>query len=58
LVYPQTDTCFGNSPLAVRFWDLYFISNQQTQTFEELWDGQQIRGTFRRTFTDEMMVHW
>jgi hypothetical protein len=25
---------------------------------EELWDGVQIRGTFRRTFTDEMMVQW
>jgi hypothetical protein len=23
-----------------------------------LWDDQQIRGTFRRTFTGEMMVQW
>jgi hypothetical protein len=24
----------------------------------EIWDVQQIRGTFRRTFTKEMMVQW
>jgi hypothetical protein len=31
---------------------------QQTQTIRELWDGEQIRGTFRRIFSDEMMVSW
>jgi hypothetical protein len=40
------------------FWDIYFVSNQQTQTVREIWDGQKIRGTFRRTFTKEMMVQW
>jgi hypothetical protein len=35
-----------------------FVSNQQTQTGRDIWDGQQIRGTFRRTFTEEMMVQW
>jgi hypothetical protein len=52
------DIWFGNSHLAVQFWDIYFVSNQQSQTVRDLWDGQQIRGTFRRTFTDEMMVQW
>jgi hypothetical protein len=42
----------------VQFWDIYFVSNQQTQNVRDLWDGQQIRGTIRRTFTDEMMVQW
>jgi hypothetical protein len=30
------DIWFGNSPLAVHFWDIYFVSNQQTQTIDEL----------------------
>jgi hypothetical protein len=50
------DIWFGNSPLAVQFWDIYFVSNQQTQTVSDIWDGQQIRCTFRRTFSEEMMV--
>jgi hypothetical protein len=45
-------------PLAVQFWDIYFVSNQQTQTVRDIWDGQEIRGTFRRTFSEEMMVQW
>jgi hypothetical protein len=34
------DIWFSNSPLAVQFWDIYFVSNQQTQTVSEIWDGQ------------------
>jgi hypothetical protein len=52
------DIWFGNSPLAVQFWDIYFVSNQQTQIVSDIWDGQQIRGTFRRTFSEEMMIQW
>jgi hypothetical protein len=52
------DIWFGNSPMAVKFWDIYFVSNQQTKIVREIWDGQQIRGTFRRTFTEEMMMQW
>jgi hypothetical protein len=52
------DIWFGNSPLATQFWDIYIISNQQTQTIRDLWDGEQIRGTFRRIFSEEMMTNW
>jgi hypothetical protein len=52
------DIWFGNSPLATQFWDVYIVSNQQTQTIRDLWDGEQIRGTFRRIFLDEMMISW
>jgi hypothetical protein len=52
------DIWFGISLLATQFWDLYFIYIQQTQTIEELWDGDHIRGTFRRTFTNDTMIYW
>jgi hypothetical protein len=38
------DIWFGNAPLPVQFLDIYFVSNQQTQIVEELWDGSQVRG--------------
>jgi hypothetical protein len=49
---------FGNSPLATQYWDIYNIVNQQTKTIEELWDGSQLRCTFRRTFTAELLIQW
>jgi hypothetical protein len=47
-----------NGRITTQFWDIYIVSNQETQTIRELWDGEQIRGTFRRIFSDEMMVSW
>jgi hypothetical protein len=52
------DVWFCNSPLATQYWDIYYIVNQQTKTIEELWDGSQLRCTFRRTFTAELLVQW
>ena len=45
-------------PPATQFWDVYFISNQQTKTISELWDGAQLRCDFRRTFTEDLMAQW
>jgi hypothetical protein len=52
------DVWFGNSPLATQYWDIYYIVNQQTKTISDLWDGSQLRCTFRRTFTAELLVQW
>ena len=52
------DTWFGNSPLATQFWDVYFISNQQSKTIADMWDGSQLKCDFRRTFTEELMLQW
>jgi hypothetical protein len=52
------DIWFGNSPLATQFWDLYFVSNQQNKTIFDIWDGHELRGTFRITFTEDMMAQW
>jgi hypothetical protein len=34
------------------------IVNQQDKTIFELWDGLQLKFTFRRTFTEKLMIHW
>jgi hypothetical protein len=52
------DTWYGNAPLAILYWDVYMIVNQQDKTIHELWDGSQLRCTFRRTFTEELMLQW
>jgi hypothetical protein len=49
---------FGNSPLLPNFGIYIFASNQQNKTIFELWNGHEIRGNFRRTFTDDMMIQW
>jgi hypothetical protein len=32
------DIWFGNTNLATQFWDIYFVSNQQTKIVSEVWD--------------------
>jgi hypothetical protein len=44
------DTWYGNAPLVVLYWDIYMIVNQQGKTIFELWDGLQLKCTFRRIF--------
>jgi hypothetical protein len=43
------DNWIGPSNLAVQFWDLYVIVNEKTCTIADLWDGQNLKCTFRRT---------
>ena len=52
------DTWFGNSPLAVTFWDIYILCNEQEITIVDAWDGEQLRLTFRRNFGDNLMRQW
>lgn len=52
------DTWFRSSPLAVQFWDLYSICDQVGSTVAEVWDGQEVKLTFRRTFSLRMMERW
>lgn len=52
------DVWFGTSPLSILYWDIYSVSNQQTLTISEIWDGSQLLCSFRRTFSDAMMVQW
>lgn len=52
------DTWFGTSPLAVQFWSLYTICNEQNATISEVWDGHTLKISFRRTFDQAMMENW
>jgi hypothetical protein len=52
------DTWFGFAPLAVQFWDLYYVCNEKTKTIAEIWVEGELRLSFRRTFTDQMIQCW
>lgn len=52
------DIWFGTSPLSVQFWPLYSICHQQCVTVSDVWDGSNIKLTFRRVFTPAMMEEW
>jgi hypothetical protein len=44
--------------MAVQFWDLYCINNQIGETMDKVWDGQEVKLTFRRNFDSEMLERW
>jgi hypothetical protein len=43
------DTWIGNCSLSILFWDLYIIVNEQQSTLAQVWDGTNLKMTFRRT---------
>jgi hypothetical protein len=42
------DNWLGTSSLAIQFWELYVILNEKNNTVCELWDGTNLKCTFRR----------
>jgi hypothetical protein len=44
--------------LAIQFWRLYAIVNEQGRTVDEAWDGVNLKFTFRRTMNREGMELW
>ena len=52
------DTWFGTSPLAVQFWPIYSVCNELNKSFNEVWDGQCLKLSFRRNFSDSLMEQW
>jgi hypothetical protein len=52
------DVWLGSSSLAIQFWDLYVIVNEKTGTVRDLWDGVNLRCTFRRTVGDRLEQLW
>lgn len=52
------DNWLGSSSLAIQFWDVYVIVNEQNATIAELWDGENLRCTFRRTVNERIMNLW
>ena len=49
---------FGNSSLAVQFWQLYVINNEQGATISQVWDSVELKQTFRRAVSQRLMLQW
>ena len=52
------DPWFGDSSLAIQYWELYVIANEKIATIADVWDGGQLKVTFRRCFSVEMVAKW
>lgn len=52
------DQWFGNSSLPIHFGHLYAICNEQGKTVEEVWDGNNLKLTFRRTVNEIIYNSW
>ncbi|WVZ98403.1 hypothetical protein U9M48_043853 [Paspalum notatum var. saurae] len=40
--------------LATQFWNLYVVVNEKSGTVADLWDGENLKCTFRRTVSDAL----
>ena len=45
------DCWFGSSPLAIQFWNIYSICNEQCALLSDVWDGLSLKLSFRRNFS-------
>ena len=48
----------GNTSLAILYWPLYVINEQQGKSVREVWDGENLMLTFRRTVSEQGMNLW
>jgi hypothetical protein len=46
------------SPLVVQFWDLYCICNEQLAVVAQVWNGTNIKLSFRMIFSARLMEQW
>jgi hypothetical protein len=52
------DNWLGSSSLAIQFWPLYRIVNEKGKTLAELWDGVDLKCTFRRNVSEDLYQSW
>jgi hypothetical protein len=52
------DHWFGSCSLAIQYWELYFLVNEQNRSIADLWDGSSLKVTFRRCFDHNLMLQW
>jgi hypothetical protein len=52
------DNWLGSSSLAIQFWPIYRIINEHGKTIAELWDGHNLRCTFRRNVNETLYNSW
>jgi hypothetical protein len=48
----------GSCYLTIQYWSLYSIVNEQGKSISEVWDGENLRLTFRRIVDRETMNQW
>jgi hypothetical protein len=54
----QVNQWFGSCRLAIQFWEVYSIVNEEGKTVEEVCDGYNLKFTFRRTINRRDMDQW
>ena len=52
------DQWLGNTSLTILYWPLYVINEQQGKSVREIWDGENLMLTFRRTVSEQGMNLW
>jgi hypothetical protein len=50
------DYWFGSWSLAIQYWEVYFLANEQNKTIADLCDGLSLKVTFRRCFDHRLML--
>lgn len=52
------DNWLSSSSLAIQFYHLYRIVHEKGKTLVELWDGANLKCTFRRTLSQDLLQSW
>ena len=52
------DHWFGNSSLAIQYWELYVLCNEQNVVVADVGNGDQVKLSFRRCFDQRLMALW
>jgi hypothetical protein len=54
----REDNWIGSSSLVIQYWELYCLVNEQSKTIAELWDGENLRCTFKRCVDVRIFNMW
>jgi len=44
--------------LAIQYWEIYILVNEKSRTVASLWDGENLKCTFRRCVDNRLMNLW
>jgi hypothetical protein len=52
------DVWLGSSSLVIQYWEVYSVVNGQNRTIREIWDGTNLKCTFRRRVDRRVFDLW
>jgi hypothetical protein len=52
------DVWLGSSSLAIQYWEIYCIVNEQNRSIDPLWGGVNLKCTFRRCVDNRLFNMW